>query len=72
MLDFAQFTTQDWIAAGSLAVSTPMLVSNIVIAVVSAVRTNRKIADIDARWKRDWPKPDRSLQPGKHPRPLTR
>ena len=38
MLDFANFTTQDWIAIGSLAVSTLMLISNVVI-VVWAVTT---------------------------------
>lgn len=48
MLDFTQLTTQDWIAVGSLAVSTLMLVSNIVLAVVATARTNKKLAD----WER--------------------
>lgn len=38
MLDFAQFTTQDWIAVGSLAVSTLMLISNIVIAATTTMK----------------------------------
>ena len=54
MLDFSQFTTQDWIAVGSLAVSTLMLVSNIVFGVVSAAKTNRKLTEFErsiTRWK---------------------
>ncbi len=43
MLDFTQFTTQDWIAVGSLAVSALMLVSNIVLAVVATARTNKYV-----------------------------
>ena len=47
MLDFTQFTTQDWIAVGSLAVSALMLVSNIVLAVFATARTNKKLADFE-------------------------
>lgn len=47
MLDFTQFTTQDWIAVGSLAVSALMLISNIVLAVVATARTNKKLADFE-------------------------
>ena len=47
MLDFTNFTTQDWIAIGSLAVSTLMLISNVVIAVWAATRTSRKVAEAE-------------------------